>query len=93
MGEFSSLDCSTLSGLEQEINDSQMDRKLNRFLKFRFINLFEATAFSFGYWGLAFVLSKSVFSNIKHRYILLMTFGFIMICVLKILFLNKKRKS
>lgn len=70
-----------------------MDRKLNRFLKFQFIDLFEATAFSFGYWGLAFVLANSVFSNLKHLYILLMTFGFILICVLKILFPNKKGKS
>jgi len=70
-----------------------MDWKLNRFLKFQFIDLFEATAFSFGYWGLAFVLANSVFSNLKHLYITLMTFGFVLICVLMIMFLNRKRKS
>ena len=70
-----------------------MDSKRNGFFKFQIINFFEATAFSFGYWGLAFVLAKSVFSNIKHLYLLLMTFGFVLICLLKILVLNKKRKS
>lgn len=70
-----------------------MDRKLNRFRKFPLNDLLEATVFSFGYWGLAFVLAKSVFSNLKHLYILLMTFGFILICVLKILFPNKEGKS
>ena len=70
-----------------------MDRKLNRYLKVQLNDLFEATAFSFGYWGLAFVLANSVFSILRHLYILLMTFGFVLICVLKIMILNRKRKS
>ena len=70
-----------------------MDIKRNSLFKFQHLDLMESTAFSFGYWGLAFALANSVFSVQKHLYILLMTFGFVLICLLKILVRNKKRKS
>jgi len=70
-----------------------MDRLLNRLFKYQRVDFFEAIAFSLGYWGLAFVLSNTVFSIIKYLYLSLMILGFVLICVLNNLLPNKKGKS
>ncbi|MEI6899635.1 MAG: hypothetical protein WCL00_07145 [Bacteroidota bacterium] len=61
-----------------------MDRRNRKYFPFRVVNGFEATSFFIGYMLLTAVLAETIFNRMKYTYILYMSFGLLIICLVKL---------